>query len=61
MKTLLAQHHELSDTGRQMQLLEEVVEEASLLSFKNKLQALGFYPLTSFRHRNFPGECWEGL
>ena len=43
MKTLLAQHHILSDTSSQMKLLEEVV--SVIPSFKEKLYTLGFFPL----------------
>ncbi|MGB3077173.1 MAG: arsenosugar biosynthesis radical SAM (seleno)protein ArsS [Chitinophagales bacterium] len=45
MKSLLAQHHELSQSGRQLQLLDEVVQSAAITPFKEKLKTLGFYPL----------------
>lgn len=43
MKTLLAQHHILSESSSQMRLLEEVVP--AIPSFKEKLETLGFLPL----------------
>jgi radical SAM/Cys-rich protein len=43
MKTLLAQHHVLSDTSSQMKLLEDVV--SAIPSFKEKLETIGFFPL----------------
>lgn len=45
MKSLLAQHHELSHTDRQLHLLDEVVHTAAIPFFKEKLETLGFYPL----------------
>ncbi|MBA2423693.1 MAG: arsenosugar biosynthesis radical SAM protein ArsS [Chitinophagales bacterium] len=45
MKSLLAQQHILSNTSEQMQLLEDIVEGASIPSFKEKLYMLGFSPL----------------
>ncbi|MBX7108825.1 MAG: arsenosugar biosynthesis radical SAM protein ArsS [Chitinophagales bacterium] len=47
MKSLLAQHHELSDSGRQLQLLDNVVYASGITSFRQKLDTLGFYPLKS--------------
>lgn len=45
MKSLLARHHELSETSRQLQLLEEVSANAGIPSFTEKLETLGFFPL----------------
>ena len=45
MKSLLAQHHALSQTNRQLQLLDEVVQTAAITPFKERLETLGFYPL----------------
>lgn len=45
MKSLLARHHDLSDTSAQLQVLDEVVAGAGIPSFKNKLETLGFFPL----------------
>ena len=45
MKSLLAQHHALSQTNRQLQLLDEVVQTAAITPFKEKLETLGFHPL----------------
>ncbi len=45
MKSLHAQHHELSDSGRQLQLLNDVVHTSAITSFRQKLETLGFYPL----------------
>ena len=45
MKSLLAQHHALSQTNRQLQLLDEVVQTAAITPFKVKLETLGFHPL----------------
>ena len=45
MKSLFGQHHELSSSDRQMQLLDEVVDSAGIPTFKHKLETLGFYPL----------------
>src|SRR5689334_10694910 len=42
MKSLFAQHHELSEAGHQMQILEDVSE---VPSFSEKLKTVGFYPL----------------
>jgi hypothetical protein len=44
MKSLLAQQHILSHTSKQMQLLEDIVGSASIPSFKEKLNNLGFSP-----------------
>lgn len=45
MKSLLAQQHILSSTDSQLQLLDDVVRTASITSFKDKLETLGFFPL----------------
>ncbi|MEO5673480.1 MAG: arsenosugar biosynthesis radical SAM (seleno)protein ArsS, partial [Chitinophagales bacterium] len=49
MKSLLARHHELSETSRQLQLLEEVSANAGIPSFIEKLETLGFFPLKPSR------------
>jgi radical SAM/Cys-rich protein len=47
MKTLLAQHHILSDTSSQIKLLEEAVP--AIPSFREKLETIGFFPLKPSR------------
>ncbi|MBA3649351.1 MAG: arsenosugar biosynthesis radical SAM protein ArsS [Chitinophagales bacterium] len=45
MKSLLAQHHELSSTAKQMQLLDDVVQAGLIPSFQEKINEIGHYPL----------------
>src|ERR671927_103649 len=45
MKSLLGQHHELSDATRQMEILEIISGSNHIPSFKEKLETLGFFPL----------------
>ena len=42
---MLAQHHELSEVTKQMQLLNDIIDDAHIPSFKEKLETLGFFPL----------------
>ena len=59
MKTLLAQHHVLSETSSQMKLLEDVVSAYSFL--QRKIGDARIFSSQTIRRRNFPGECWKSL
>jgi radical SAM/Cys-rich protein len=48
IKSLHARHHELANQERQLQILDNsIFKQGVLPTFKNKLESLGLYPLTS--------------